>query len=90
MWKRSSGGVGAALRPGGVLVVYGPFRYNDQFTSDSNARFDIYLRENDPVRGIRDFEWVNKLATAQQLILVQDVAMPANNQTLVWVKATAP
>lgn len=83
-------GVGAVLRPGGVLVVYGPFRYDDQFTSDSNARFDEYLRESDPVRGIRDFEWVNKLAAAQQLTLVRDVAMPANNQTLVWGKATAP
>ena len=83
-------GVGAALRPGGVLVVYGPFRYDDQFTSDSNARFDKYLRESDPVRGIRDFEWVNKLAAAQQLTLVRDVTMPANNQTLVWSKATAP
>lgn len=83
-------GVGAVLRPGGVLIVYGPFRYDDQFTSDSNARFDEYLRESDPVRGIRDFEWVNKLAAAQQLTLVRDVAMPANNQTLVWGKATAP
>jgi len=83
-------GVGAALRPGGVLVVYGPFRYDDQFTSDSNARFDKYLRESDPVRGIRDFEWVNKLSAAQQLTLVRDVTMPANNQTLVWSKATAP
>lgn len=83
-------GVGAVLRPGGVLIVYGPFRYDDQFTSDSNARFDEFLRESDPVRGIRDFEWVNKLAAAQQLTLVRDVAMPANNQTLVWGKATAP
>ena len=83
-------GVGAALRPGGVLVVYGPFRYDNQFTSDSNARFDKFLREGDPVRGIRDFEWVNQLAATQQLTLVRDVTMPANNQTLVWSKATAP
>ena len=83
-------GVGAALRPGGVLVVYGPFRYDNQFTSDSNARFDKFLREGDPVRGIRDFEWVNQLAATQQLTLVRDVTMPANNQTLVWSKATEP
>jgi cyclopropane fatty-acyl-phospholipid synthase-like methyltransferase len=81
-------GVGAAMQPGGVLVVYGPFRYAGQFTSDSNARFDEFLRQSDPVRGIRDFEWVNELAVAQELSLQQDITMPANNQLLVWGKAT--
>jgi hypothetical protein len=34
--------------------------------------------------GIRDFEAVNKLAEAANLKLIADVAMPANNRTLVW------
>ncbi|OYY60479.1 MAG: methylase, partial [Hydrogenophilales bacterium 28-61-11] len=55
-------GVGNVLEPGGVLVVYGPFNYNGQFTSDSNARFDAWLKARDPASGVRDFEAVDALA----------------------------
>ncbi len=77
-------GVGAVLAPGGVLVVYGPFNYNGQFTSESNARFDGWLKARDPASGVRDFEAVDALARGQGLILQQDIAMPANNRSLVW------
>lgn len=77
-------GVGKVLEAGGVLAVYGPFNYKGAFTSDSNARFDTWLKARDPASGVRDFEAVDALARAQGLILQQDVAMPANNRTLVW------
>jgi len=50
----------------------------------SNAAFDASLKTRDPRMGIRDFEAVNRLAAAVGLKLVADVAMPANNRTLVW------
>ncbi len=77
-------GVGAVLEPGGVLAVYGPFNYNGTFTSESNARFDAWLKARDPASGVRDFEAVDALARAQGLALQRDFAMPANNRTLVW------
>ena len=77
-------GVGRVLRDDGLLVVYGPFRYGGQFTSHSNAAFDEALRRRDPLSAIRDFEAVDALASNQGLRLVEDCAMPANNQTLVW------
>ena len=77
-------GVGAVLAPAGVLVVYGPFNYNGQFTSSSNARFDAWLKARDPASGVRDFEAVDALARAQGLVLQHDLAMPANNRSLVW------
>ncbi len=77
-------GVGAVLEPGGVLAVYGPFNYNGQFTSDSNARFDRWLKQRDPASGIRDFEAVDSLARTQGMVLQQDISMPVNNRTLVW------
>ena len=77
-------GIGAVLEAGGVLAVYGPFNYHGAFTSDSNARFDAWLKARDPASGVRDFEAVDALAHAQGLILQQDIAMPANNRTLVW------
>lgn len=77
-------GVGGALGDGGVLCLYGPFNYGGRYTSDSNAKFDAFLRERDPQSGIRDFEALDELAGAQGLTLSADHAMPANNRTLVW------
>jgi cyclopropane fatty-acyl-phospholipid synthase-like methyltransferase len=77
-------GVGAALGPGGVLCVYGPFNYQGRYTSASNAQFDAWLKTRDPHSALRDFEAVNARAAAQQLLLAADHAMPANNRTLVW------
>jgi len=82
-------GVGAVLETGGILCVYGPFRYGGRYTSDSNAAFDRFLQERDPRSGIRDFDAVDALAQAQGLRLEHDHAMPANNQFLVWRKESA-
>ncbi|MGI9250396.1 MAG: DUF938 domain-containing protein [Pseudohongiellaceae bacterium] len=76
--------VGGCLGAGGLLLVYGPFKYGGEFTTDSNAQFDIWLKQRDPVSGVRDFERVNALAVAEGLSLAEDNAMPANNQLLVW------
>ncbi len=77
-------GIGRVLAPGGLLCLYGPFNYGGKFTSESNARFDAWLKGRDPASGVRDFEALDRLAEAQGLALVRDVAMPANNRTLVW------
>ena len=77
-------GVERHLSKTGLLLVYGPFKYNGEFTTESNAKFDLWLKERNPVSGVRDFEWVNALAEAVGMSLVEDNAMPANNQLLVW------
>lgn len=82
--ERFFAGVGAVLGAGGILTVYGPFNYGGHYTSESNARFDAWLKARDPASGVRDFEAVNALARSQGLLLQQDIAMPANNRTLVW------
>lgn len=77
-------GVSRVLVAGGVLAVYGPFNYDGRFTSASNARFDAMLRAQGVGSALRDFEAVQALAEAGGLTLERDVAMPANNRTLVW------
>lgn len=79
-------GAGAVLATGGVLCVYGPFRYGGRYTTESNAAFDRSLKARDPASGLRDFEAVNELAGEQGFELAADHAMPANNQTLIWKK----
>lgn len=77
-------GLDQALARDAVLVVYGPFNYADDYTSDSNREFDVWLKARDPRSAIRDFEAVDALAAARGFELLADVAMPANNRTLVW------
>lgn len=79
-------GVARVLAPGGVLALYGPFKYRGEHTSPSNTRFDVSLRQRDPLSGIRDFEAVDALAREGGLEPLHDYPMPANNRTLVWRK----
>lgn len=76
--------IGEVLAPGGLCCVYGPMKYGGAFTTKSNAEFDAQLRARDPLSGIRDFEALDELAQAQGLTLLEDLAMPANNQLLIW------
>lgn len=81
-------GAGGILKPTGLLCVYGPFNYGGTYTSESNRQFDQWLKQRDPLSGIRDSEWVNELASNQGLSLEADHPMPANNRLLVWRKTT--
>jgi SAM-dependent methyltransferase len=86
-WACSEGlllGAGRYLRAGGVLVLYGPFRLQGAHTAESNERFDESLRARDARWGVRDAELVIALAQTHGLNLSERVAMPANNQTLVF------
>lgn len=78
--------VAQKLPLGGTFALYGPFNYNGQFTSESNAKFHQYLQEANPEQGIRDFEALNKIALENGLTLLEDNTMPANNRCLVWRK----
>lgn len=79
-------GIGRVLAPGGRFCLYGPFNVDGRYTSESNARFDAWLRARDPESGLRDIEALDRLAQSAGLTLSADHAMPANNHTLVWTR----
>lgn len=79
-------GVGEALNANGLFILYGPFNYNDQYTSQSNADFDRWLKDRDSDSAIRDFEALDELAKETGLTLINDYPMPANNRILCWQK----
>lgn len=78
------------LNPNAQVCIYGPFNYNGNYTSDSNARFDMWLKDRDPLSGIRNFEDVINLAKNAGLEFINDNAMPANNRLLVFKKLGNP
>jgi len=79
-------GIGSVLAPGGVLCVYGPFRYDGRYTSDSNREFDRTLQERDPQSGLRDIQAISSLAQQYGMRLDADHDLPANNRLLVFSK----
>lgn len=78
--------VSSALRPGGMFIAYGPFNYEGAFSSESNARFDVWLKQQNQISGIRDFESLDQCAFQGGMKLREDITMPANNRLLVWQK----
>lgn len=78
--------VATSLAKDGTLCIYGPFNYQGKYTSESNANFDLWLKERDKKSGIRDFEAICQLATKAGLSLKEDIQMPANNRILIFTK----
>jgi cyclopropane fatty-acyl-phospholipid synthase-like methyltransferase len=87
--RKMFAGVGQVLVPGGVFCLYGPFNYRQRYTSESNARFDRWLRNRDPLSGLRNFEDLDELANSHGMALQQDWEMPVNNRLLVWRKTAS-
>lgn len=83
-------GIGRLLPAGGVFALYGPFNDTGRYTSDSNRRFDGWLKERDPQSGIKDLDDLHRFAAAAALRLEADHPMPANNRTLCWRKTHTP
>lgn len=79
-------GVGALLLENGLFVLYGPFNYNNEFTSESNAQFELWLKSRDPCSGIRNFQDLDQLANKADMVIREDIEMPANNRILCWKK----
>ena len=87
-WAATEGlmaGAGRVLAdPGGLLVLYGPYREADMPLAPSNAAFDDSLKARDPAWGLRDRDGVVAAAKAQRLHLTLRLAMPANNLMLLF------
>jgi len=84
-WSATLGLFAGAVRVlprGGLLYLYGPYRFAGAFTAASNAEFDRSLRARDPSWGVRDVDAL--VAAARGLTLQATIAMPANNHSLVF------
>ena len=69
-----------------MVCIYGPFRYEGRYTSDSNRDFDRMLMDRDPLSGLRDMTDLSALALRHALRLRVDHDLPANNRLLEFVR----
>eukprot|EP00760_Papus_ankaliazontas_P028454 PhM_4_TR371/c0_g1_i1/m.67941 len=77
---------GHALAPGGVMCYYGCLMVDGKPTTESNARFDKYMKSKDPRFGIRDVSFVKSEAAKVGLEMVEKLEMPENNFFLIFKK----
>ena len=86
-WEATLGlfaGAGRLLRPGGILVLYGPFMRDGAHTAPSNAAFDASLKAHSPSWGVRDIADLERVGEASRLSLRETIEMPANNMSVVF------
>jgi hypothetical protein len=89
-WKACEGlmhGTGRVLSQGGLMLLYGPFRVDGQHTAATNAAFDTSLQARDPTWGVREMSDVIEEARSNDLHFEEQVAMPANNFSLIFRRA---
>ena len=78
-----------ALKPEGLIAIYGPFNLDGAYTSPSNEAFDRGIQAQNPFWGLRDVRDFEKAANRSGLALRQKLEMPANNTILVFERARA-
>lgn len=86
-WESTLGlfrGAERILRPGGLVVIYGPFLERDVETTESNLKFDESLKERNPAWALRYLHDVEAVANEHGFELIERVPMPANNITVVF------
>ncbi len=80
-------GAAAVLNQGAVVMLYGPFKRNGLHTAASNAAFDEQLRSQNADWGVRELEAVVDVAVEQGFACQRVIEMPANNLSVIFVKA---
>lgn len=88
-WAAAQGlmrGAGQLLRDGGFLFLYGPYRRDGQQTSESNVRFEEWLKGLSPEYGVRDLADIASEGEQNGLTLAETIDMPANNFSLILRK----
>ncbi|HEY5945660.1 MAG TPA: DUF938 domain-containing protein [Kofleriaceae bacterium] len=75
---------GAARLAVPLLYLYGPYRFDGEFTAPSNADFDQSLRSRNPSWGVRDLRDLEAAARDQGFRLDEVIGMPANNHSLIF------
>jgi SAM-dependent methyltransferase len=75
------------LKPTGFLAIYGPFKVDATYTTESNEAFDKEILAAKVTEwGLKDVRDLEKAANAHSILLKQQIAMPANNFILVFGK----
>ena len=77
---------GKLLNSGKFLLLYGPFKFKNKNTSQSNELFDRSLKIRNNDWGIRNLEQVSEQGRLNGFIQKEFIQMPANNFIVIYKK----
>ena len=89
-WEAALGLAGASealIKPGGMAVLYGPFKEGGT-SAPSNLEFDASLKSRNPLWGVRDLADVKHIFAKAGFNDCAQINMPKNNQILVFKQST--
>ena len=76
------------LKDDGLIAIYGPFKRDGAYTTESNAAFDSeILAAKVPEWGLKDIRDLEKAAAPHGIKLTNVLDLPANNFVLVFSRA---
>jgi hypothetical protein len=76
------------LTKDGFVAIYGPFKVDGQYTTESNEAFDQEILAPKVAEwGLKDVRDLEKAAQAHKIVLKRIINMPANNFILVFGRA---
>lgn len=72
--------------PNRMIIIYGPFNVENEYTSESNEEFDAYMKETGGNQDyyLKDVTAMNEYANEYSLELVETIPMPSNNFCLIF------
>ena len=79
-------GISRKLMENSHFLIYGPFKVDFEFTTESNRIFDEKLRMKDITWGLRDVSDIVELGKNVGMIFQKKISMPENNFMLVFKK----
>ncbi len=77
---------GKLLNKGQFLMLYGPFKIDQEYTSKSNNIFDKSLKMQNELWGIRNLQEVSDEGKRNGFFLEDIISMPANNFSTIFRK----
>ena len=77
---------GKLLKKGQYIMLYGPFKIDNDFTSKSNYLFDKTLKMQNKIWGIRNLNNIDEEGKKNGFIQEEIIFMPANNFSLIYRK----
>ena len=81
-------GAGKLLKSGQFLMLYGPFKIGNKYTSQSNYFFDNSLKMQNEFWGIRNLEEVSDEGKKNGFLQEDIITMPANNFSIIYRKVS--
>ena len=77
-------GASRAMLSGGLLYLYGAFRFSGRYTAKANEELDVRLRANNDQHGLRDIRELTVAGTRTGFGLERTLAMADDRHSLVF------